>query len=206
MGNPMNTQSLPLVLFMDKLKQFLRQIVPISDEEFGKAIPYFEIKNLKKGEYFVHQNKICRQIAFINKGSLKTYYINHKSDEVTSCFCGEHCFVTSYKSFIKQVPSELAIQAMEDVELLVISREGLYKLYDISSIWQTIGRILAENEYLVMEKYASVLNNESAKEKYLRLMEEQPDILQKASVEDIASYLGVTRRTLSRIRKEISNM
>lgn len=190
---------------MDKLKHFLKQIVPISNEEFEKAMPYFEKKTLKKGEYFINQGKVCSQIAFINKGSLKTFYLNHKSEEVTSCFCGEHCFVTSYKSFIKQIPSELAVQAMDDVELLVISREGLYKLYDKSPIWQTIGRILAENEYLVMEKYASVLNNESAKEKYLRLMEEQPNILQKASVEDIASYLGVTRRTLSRIRREISN-
>jgi CRP-like cAMP-binding protein len=190
---------------MDKLKHFLKQIVPISNEEFEKAMPYFEKKTLKKGEYFINQGKVCSQIAFINKGSLKTFYLNHKSEEVTSCFCGEHCFVTSYKSFIKQIPSELAVQAMDDVELLVISREGLYKLYDKSPIWQTIGRILAENEYLVMEKYAAVLNNESAKEKYLRLMEEQPNILQKASIEDIASYLGVTRRTLSRIRREISN-
>jgi len=155
---------------MDKLKHFLKQIVPISGEEFEKAMPYFEKKVLKKGEYFINQGKVCSQIAFINKGSLKTFYLNHKSEEVTSCFCGEHCFVTCYKSFIKQIPSELAVQAMDDVELLVISREVLYKLYDISPIWQTIGRILAENEYLVMEKYASVLNNESAKEKYLRLM------------------------------------
>ncbi len=56
-----------------------------------------------------------------------------------------------------------------------------------------------------MEKYASVLNNDSAKEKYLRILSEQPEVLQKASVEDIASYLGVTRRTLSRIRQEIAN-
>jgi CRP-like cAMP-binding protein len=191
---------------MDKLKHFLKQIVPISDEEFEKAMPYFKKKNLKKGEYFINQGKVCSQIAFINKGSLKTFYLNHKSEEVTSCFCGEHCFVTSYKSFIKQIPSELAVQAMEDVALLVISREAIYKQYDISPIWQTIGRILAENEYLVMEKYASILNNESAKEKYLRLMEEQPNVLQKASVEDIASYLGVTRRTLSRIRRELSTL
>jgi CRP-like cAMP-binding protein len=71
-------------------------------EEFEKAMPYFKKKNLKKGEYFINQGKVCSQIAFINKGSLKTFYLNHKSEEVTSCFCGEHCFVTSYKSFIKQ--------------------------------------------------------------------------------------------------------
>jgi CRP-like cAMP-binding protein len=123
---------------------------------------------------------------------------------VTSCFCSENCFVTSYKSFIQQCPSELAIQAMEDVELFVTSHKSLYKLYNSSAIWLVIGRVLAEKEYLVLEKYASMLNSENAKEKYLRLMKEQPIIMGKANVEDIASYLGVTRRTLSRIRKEIA--
>lgn len=189
---------------MTTLKDFLKQRVSISDKEFDKASSYFEEMMLKKGEYFTQQGKVCRQVAFIHKGTLKAYYLNHKSEEVTSCFCGENCFATSFKSFIQQSPSELAIQALEDVELIVISRDNLYKLYETSAVWQNIGRILAEQEYLVMEKYASMLNNESAKEKYLRLLNEQPRILLKLSVEDIASYLGVTRRTLSRIRQEIT--
>ena len=77
-------------------------------------------------------------------------------------------------------------------------------MYATSPTWQNIGRKVAEKEYIVMEKYASVLNNETAKEKYMRLINEQPSVIHKATVEDIASYLGVTRRTLSRIRQEIS--
>ena len=77
----------------------------------------------------------------------------------------------------------------------------MYKNYPT---WQNIGRIITQNEFLNMEQYASVLNNETAKEKYLRLLKEQPNVLQKANIEDIASYLGVNRRTLSRIRQEIS--
>ena len=111
---------------------------------------------------------------------------------------------TSYKSFILQQPSNLILQAIEETQLLVIDYENLQKLYSKSAIWQTIGRAVAEREYIVMEQYASVLNNETAKEKYLRLLKEQPNVLQKANIEDIASYLGVTRRTLSRIRQEIS--
>jgi CRP-like cAMP-binding protein len=98
----------------------------------------------------------------------------------------------------------LSIQALEDTELFVIDYDKLQKLYSTSIDWQNIGRQIAEREYFIMEQYASVLNNESAKEKYLRLLNEQPEVLQKASVEDIATYLGVTRRTLSRIRQEIS--
>ena len=191
---------------MDQLKYFLKHIVSISDQAFDEAIPYFKEVTLKKGTFFVTQNATCKQIAFIQKGSLRTFYLNHKSEEITSCFCTAHCFATSYKSFIQQTPSETAIQAMEDTVLIVMSRKNLYTLYDQNPIWQTIGRILAENEYLVMEKYASILNSDSAKEKYMRLMNEQPHVLKIANVEDIASYLGVTRRTLSRIRREISTL
>ena len=185
-------------------KNFIRQITPISDTEFEQTVVLFTEQTLQKGDFFVKQDKICRQIAFINKGTLRTFYINDKAEETTSCFCTENSLTTSYKSFILQQPSNLSIQALEDTELLIIDYDHLQKLYSTSIVWQNIGRAVAEKEYIVMEQYASVLNNETAKEKYLRLLKEQPTVLQKANVEDIASYLGVTRRTLSRIRQEIS--
>lgn len=191
---------------MDKFKQFLKNISPITDNEFADIIPYFTELNLQKGDFFVKQDKVCRHIAFILKGTLRTYYINDKAEETTSCFCTENNLTTSYKSFILQQPSSLVLQAIEETKLLVIDYENLQKLYAKSAIWQTIGRVVAEREYIIMEQYASVLNNETAKEKYLRLLKEQPNVLQKANIEDIASYLGVTRRTLSRIRQEISKI
>jgi CRP-like cAMP-binding protein len=186
------------------LKQLIRQITPISDIEFEDTILYFKEKTLKKGDFFVQQGKVCRQIAFINNGILRTFYLNEKAEETTSCFCTENNLTTSYKSFILQSPSTLSIQALEETELLVIDYDNLQKLYATSLAWQTIGRTVAEREFIVMEQYASVLNNETAKEKYLRLLKEQPQIIQKSPVNFISSYLGITTRTLSRIRKEIS--
>jgi CRP-like cAMP-binding protein len=191
---------------VDKFKQFLKNISQITDNEFADTISYFTELNLQKGDFFVKQDKICRHIAFILKGTLRTYYINDKAEETTSCFCTENNLTTSYKSFILQQPSNLILQAIEETQLLVIEYENLQKLYAKSTVWQTIGRAVAEREYIVMEQYASILNNETAKEKYLRLLKEQPNVLQKANIEDIASYLGVTRRTLSRIRQEISKL
>jgi CRP-like cAMP-binding protein len=189
---------------MNKLKEFLQTLTPISDKEFEDSKDSFLEVHLKKGDFFVRQGKICRQIAYINSGVLRTFYLNDKAEEITSCFCTENTLTTSYKSFILQETSLLSIQALEDTELFVIDYDKLQKLYNTSIDWQNIGRQIAEREYFIMEQYASVLNNESAKEKYLRLLNEQPEVLQKASVEDIATYLGVTRRTLSRIRQEIS--
>ncbi len=188
----------------NNFKNFIRKVTPISDAEFEQTVIFFKEQILQKGDFFVKQGKICQQIAFINKGALRAFYINDKAEETTSCFCTQNSLTTSYKSFILQQPSTLSIQALEDSELLVIDHDNLQKLYSTSHVWQSIGRTVAEKEYIIMEQYAAVLNNETAKEKYLRLLKEQPDVLQKASVEDIASYLGITRRTLSRIRQEIS--
>ena len=189
---------------MEKLKTYLQTFAPISDKEFEEVKSNFHIIHLKKGDLFVQQGKICRQIAFINRGSLRTFYFNDKAEEITHCFRTEETFVSSYKSFILQKPSFLSIIALEECELFVIDFDNLQKLYNTSMTWQRIGRLQAERRYMEMEEYASVLNNEAAKEKYLRLLNEQPEVLQKANVKHIASYLGVTRRTLSRIRQEIS--
>jgi CRP-like cAMP-binding protein len=189
---------------MDALKTFLKTLAPISDTELAASLQYFTQRTLAKGEYFIQEGKVCRHIGFINSGVMRTYYLNEKAEETTSCFCTPNSLTTSYKSFILQAPSTLSIQALEDTDLYVLDYDDLQKLYTASPAWQNIGRAVAEREYIQMEQYASVLNNETAKEKYLRLLDEQPDVLQKASLEDIASYLGVTRRTLSRIRREIS--
>jgi len=189
---------------MESFKLFLKSIVPLSDQEFENYSPYFKTRTLGRNSYFAEIGKTSHEAAFIKKGLLRTYYINEKSEEVTSCFCVENNLTASYKSFISQQPSELCIQAVEDSQLITISYNDLQILYQKSPLWQNIGRTIAERQYMVMEQYASVLCNESAKQKYMRMLKEQPAVVNKASVNDIASYLGITRRTLSRIRKEIS--
>lgn len=183
-------------------KALIQQLVKISDEEFNQSAKYFEPLRLKKGEFFVEEGKVCKHIAYVHKGMLRTFYINDKAEAVTSCFCSKNKFTTSYKSLILQQPSSSSIQAMEDTDLLVIKYDDLQKLYATSEAWHKVGRLLTEQEYLVMEQYASILNNETAKQKYLRLLKEQPEVIQKSPVHFIASYLGITTRTLSRIRKE----
>lgn len=189
---------------MDKLKTFLQTLTSISDKELEDSKSNFYKVFLKKGDFLLQKGKVCKQMSFVNRGSLRTFYFNNKVEEITHFFRTEGTFISSYRSFILQEPSLLSIIALEETELVVIDYDKLQKLYSTSMTWQSIGRLLTESAYIEMEEYASVLNNESAKEKYLRLLNEQPEILQKATIEHIATYLGVTRRTLSRIRQEIS--
>lgn len=189
---------------MDSFKHFLKNLAPITDKEFEDSLTYFTEQKLKKDDFFVRQGMVCRHIAFILGGTLRAYYLNDKATETISCFCTAGNFTTAFKSFMLQEPSHSTIQALEPTHLLVIEYSNLQRLYNQIPTWQIIGRKVAEREFIVLEHYASVLNNETAKEKYARLLKEQPEIIQKANVEDIASYLGVTRRTLSRIRKVLS--
>lgn len=189
---------------MEKLKSFLQALVLMSDKEFEDSKSHFSVVHLKKGDFFLKNGKVCKQIGFVNRGTLRTFYLNEKAVEITACFRTENSLISSYKSFLLQEPSILSVEALEDSELIVIEYAPLQKLYSSSMAWLNVGRLTAELAYIDMEQYASVLNNESAKEKYLRLLDEQPEIMQKANIEHLATYLGVTRRTLSRIRQDIS--
>lgn len=190
---------------MEQFKKYLNSITSISEKEFVESSQFFIPKKLKKGDFFVRQNQVCSHLAFILSGTIRMYYINEKAEEITSCFCTENHLTSSYKSFVLQEPSHLILQAITDLELITVSHGALQKMYDLFPVWNVIGRSIVEQEYFRMEQYAAVLNNESAKEKYLRLLKEQPEVLQVANIEDIATYLGITRRTLSRIRQEIAN-
>lgn len=185
-------------------KSYIKNIVPLTDQQWEDAAIYFKPQTIKKGNIFVKSGQPCQEVAFLASGTVRTFYINQKGEEITSCFCTAPCFITSYRSFITQEPSGLTLVTTEDCDMLVISHSDIQKLYKIAPQWQVVGRVLAEKEYITMENYAAVLNNDTAKEKYIRLQKEQPDVIAKAPLEQIASYLGVTRRQLTRIRKELS--
>mgnify|MGYP001627209844 CR=1 FL=1 len=189
---------------MQKLQTYLTSLLPLSTEAWAEGLTYFSKQKLNKGEIFIQQHELCRHIGFVAAGSLRVFFTNEQGEDITSCFCTENMFTTSFKSFVAQQPSALTVIALEDTELYVISYDNLQKLYSISTGWQNIGRILTEKAYLSLEQHSISLNKESARDKYLRLLEEQPKVLLTAKMDDIASYLGVTRRTLSRIRSTLA--
>lgn len=190
---------------LNQLKNILKSITPISEHDLEESLASFQPQALKKGDFFVKSGDMCAKAAFLNSGIIRTYYVNEKGDDVTYCFCDTHRFTTSFKSFISRNPSALSMQALEDCELMTITYDALQGLYNQYPAWQAIGRILVEREFVVMEQYASSLSTETAKEKYLRLMKEQPAIIQRAPVQYIASYLGISRETLSRIRNQVAH-
>ena len=107
-------------------------------------------------------------------------------------------------SFITQTPSNVAIQALEDVTLVLIKHEDLNTLYSKSTFWEKVGRVVAEREYIELQQSSWRNGPLPAKEKYLTLLKENPGVVNRVPLHYIASYIGVTPETLSRIRKKIA--
>ena len=186
---------------IENFKKYLAQLTPIENESFDIASEYFKIERICKSEFFIKEGQICSKIAFISEGLFRIYYLKD-GIEINTCFCKENSITSSFNSFVNHIPSNENIQALENSVVVTLSSENLAKLYSDSQIWQTIGRLLTEKECLRLSDRASSLSFESALEKYKNLLKYQPGIIQRVSIQHIASYIGVSRETLSRIRSK----
>ncbi len=191
---------MPLYTF----KEYLQQFPHFTPSAWETALPYLKERSIRKGDFFLEEGKTCRQIAFIQKGLFRTYYLRDGA-EITTCFCKENTITCSYKSLITQQVSDLSIQAIEDCELIVFQYEDLQKLYEKDLFWQQVGRLAAESEFMVMEHYTRFINDLPAKDRYLQILKNDSELLQRVPLLYLASYLQIKPETLSRIRKKVAN-
>jgi len=186
----------------EKIKSYITDAIQMNDKTFNLALDYFVIKHIKKGDYILREGKISDHITYIQEGLFRTYYLKD-GVEINTCFCMENSITLSINSFVNQSVSKEYIQAIEDATIVSLSHENLMKLYKLDPDWQLLGRVLTEKECTRLSERINTLSFETAKEKYLHLIETQPKIIQRVSIQHIASYIGVTRETLSRIRSQI---
>ena len=188
---------------VNKFHDFLKTINGYSLQAFDMALPFIQVRVYSRGEHFVEKDKICKYFAFVADGIMRAYG-QYDGNENTTCLCSSNTFATSTISFITQTPSHTAIQALNDVTLVLISYENLNKLYTKSPFWEKVGRVVAEKEYIDLQKSNWRNGPMPAREKYLTLLKENPGIVNMIPLQYIASYIGVTPETLSRIRKKIA--
>lgn len=188
---------------MEAFNKYLQQFPHYSPNAFESVLPHLSKKELKPGAFFLHDGKTSKHIAFIEKGLLRLYYLND-GKEITQCFCRENTIATSYRSLITQQKSDIAIQAIEASTLIILSYESLQLLYKESLFWQQVGRMAAENEYIITECHNRLVNDLSATERYLQILEQDNELLQRVPLNYLATYLQIAPETLSRIRNKIS--
>ena len=194
-----------VIVMNEKLKNYLTSFNVLSEEEITFVANKVTPTILKKGDYFIRENEISKEVAFISSGIFRSFYTTSADEEVTYCFRFENSFVTAYSSFLTQTKSIENVQAITDTEIFKISRDLILKLEKSSPNWVKLLKMLAEQEYLYLEKRVFLLQKESAEKRYKDLLINTPNYLQQIPLNYLASYLGITQRHLSRIRKSIAN-
>ncbi|HCW07859.1 MAG TPA: Crp/Fnr family transcriptional regulator [Cytophagales bacterium] len=156
---------------------------------------------LTKGSFLITEGKTCDHVYFLEHGCLRGYY-NLDGKEITYWLAFENNFVTSFFSFISRKPSIEFIQLIEDSVLYSIDYTKLQTLYQKHGDIERMGRIMLERYYVMLEERFLANHFKEAKDRYENLIEKSPHILQRVPLGYIASYLGITQETLSRIRSK----
>ncbi|WP_276373252.1 Crp/Fnr family transcriptional regulator [Chryseolinea sp. H1M3-3] len=183
----------------EELRDFFEKQVPLEDEAWEDLQKIISLKDLKKKQHFLRQGEICRQLGFIVCGYVRLYYLKD-GEEITKDFNFENSFCGSYASFSLGQPSRFNVIAMEKVKLYAIGRDELFRLFDKYSSLQKLGRLSMEHMFIRKEMRESSFLLDSAEQRYKDLLSQYPQIQQRVPLKYLASYLGMTAETLSRIR------
>ena len=186
------------------IKNYLQSFNILTDKEIENFIKSCTKKDLKKTDYFIREGDICREVAFILSGTLRSYYVTNKGEEITYCITFPNNLMTAYSSFITGQSTEENMQAITSVELMVIPKNKINELASENHNWMKFLKIIAEQQYVELEKRIFQLQKNNALQRYNDLIINQPKYIQNIPLQYLASYLGITQRHLSRIRKEIS--
>jgi len=186
--------------------QHLREFATLTDKDISDSQQFWKARKINKGDFFNMQSMVCNDLGLIVKGIFRIYYHDPQTEQDKNVFFfSESQFVVSFRSFISRNPCYYYIEAMEDSEIVFISYRDLNHLYETNVNWGRFGRLLAELFFAYAQTRAEELLFNSHEERYIRLLKEHPNIIERIPAYHISSYLGITNPSLSRIRKRIKS-
>jgi CRP-like cAMP-binding protein len=185
------------------LHQKINSIITVTEEEFNYCKSLFVPKKLRKRQFFLQEGDVCKYQAFVEKGMLRSYTVDEKGTEHILHFASEGWWMADLSSYLTGEISVFNIEALEDTELLLINKPSWETLMTTIPKFERYFRVLIQNNLVATQKRLMQSMVESAEEKYIRFTQTYPDCIQRLPQHMIASYLGLTRETLSRMRKNI---
>jgi len=188
---------------MEELTNYILQFGHLNQQQIDLVLKKAVVLNLQEGEYFSEAGKIARQVGFILDGVIRVCYYDNTGEEVTKYFMDENNFVVDLNSFDNKIPTSEYIQAVTHCELVVFSQNNWNELSNTIIGWDAIVAKITSKALLQKIERISPLISEDATTRYLAFLEKYPRIANRVPLSYLASYLGITQSSLSRIRKNI---
>ena len=186
-------------LMFEQIEKYIGSHISLTDKEWLIVKNCLTPKRIAKQQFLLREGEVCKNVAFINRGCLRYFYTKDEQD-VTGYLFFENSFITDYYSFLTQLPATQNIDAIEVSDLLLLSYGNMQILYEQIPAWERFGRMVAESLFICAQQRSASLLFDSAETRYLKLLEERPAVIERVPQHIIASYLGITPETLSRIK------
>ncbi len=188
----------------DLLRKHIQKRITLSDEEFNRCASFFTRRKIRKKQFLLQEGEVCKHGAFVERGCLRLYTVDRNGEEHIVQFAIEDWWISDLQSFLSGAPSIYTIDALEDSEVLLLEKEERDKLFEAEPKLERFFRLLHEANYVASHRRIEESLAASAEERYLAFLKTYPALVQRIPQSQIASYLGITPQSLSRIRKELS--
>lgn len=188
----------------EKLAETIRNKVPVTSEEFEGIKNFFIPKKIRKRQYLLNAGDVAHYTYFVEKGLLRSFSIDDNAHEHVVQFASEGWWISDMCSFLTGDEAIYNIEAIEDSELLLLTKQAQDEMLEKQPKMEKYFRLLMQNAIISLQRRIVGTLSLSAEEKYKRMMSIYPDILQRAPQQHVASFLGITPETLSRVRKQVS--
>jgi CRP-like cAMP-binding protein len=186
------------------LKKNIDKRIKITDNEFETCTKFFEPRRIKKRQFLLHEREVAKYIAFVNSGCLRSYTIDHLGNEHVIQFAVKDWWIADMSSYLSGLPSTFNIDALQDCDVLLLETSKREELLATVPKFERYFRLLMEANYIATHKRINESLSTSAEERYLNFIKNYPNLLEQIPQNQIASYLGITPQSLSRIRKELT--
>lgn len=188
----------------EQLYNSIHKEVSLSEDEWEQCKNSFRPRQMLKRQFLLQEGDTCREITFIEQGALYSYSTDHKGNQHVMQFGFEGWWIADLHSFFTQTPSTLNIELLEDSTLLLIDRKHHNQLLQEIPAYERYHRIIIQNAYVALQHRVENALGLTAEEKYARLIEHSPEFMNRVPLHLVASYLGMSPETLSRVRRQMS--